>query len=724
MATLILGGLGAMAGGPFGGAIGALVGRQLDGAILGTPKRDGPRLKELAVSTSSYGQPIGRQFGRVRAAGTVIWATDLKETSETSGGKGKPKTTEYAYSVSFAVALSSRPIDSVGRIWADGNLLRGASGELKSGGTLRVYRGHANQPLDPLLAAALGRECPAHRGCAYVVFEDLQLADFGNRIPALSFEIFAGPGAALVDGLIEDLPDATGFGNLAGIEGFTHEGGTHAQVLALIDRLEPIDPIVSGKTLGLERSRSSVAPVADLPDPAVWSDGDFGREDGVARARRPQGARALSALRYYDPARDYQPGLQRADTGGETMEFPGVVTAGAARSLLHDAAARERIAQETVSWRMAELDPALQPGRKVRVPGLAGQWKVASWEWREGGIELQLVRNLELAPPAIPASPGGGWLPHDRDPQPTRLRAFELPWDGSGSPGAVHAYVAASAPAGPWSGAALYAAQDGGLLPIGDVGSAAAIGGALSAPLPGGQSFRFSAAADLHLSLDNADAELHGATPEAIARGSNRLLVGREILQFATAEPQGQGLWRLSGLLRGRAGTEDAALAGHAAGTAVTLLDARLTDLADAQLAQADEGMLAAIGIGDRDPAYAVLENVGASRRPPFPCHARCMIAADGSLVLSWTRRARGGWAWLDDVEQPLVEQTETYELGVGPLATPILVRTVGENRAVLDAATVASLAATERAAAIWVRQRGTYARSKALLLGTLPSPS
>ena len=33
-------------------------------------------------------------------------------------------------------------------------------------------------------------ETPAYRGTAYVVFEDLALGNFGNRLPQLSFEVF------------------------------------------------------------------------------------------------------------------------------------------------------------------------------------------------------------------------------------------------------------------------------------------------------------------------------------------------------------------------------------------------------------------------------------------------------------------------------------------------------------------------------------------------------
>jgi len=57
MATLLLTAVGTLVGGPLGGALGALAGRQIDRAVLGSGgARQGPRLKELSVSTSSYGQ--------------------------------------------------------------------------------------------------------------------------------------------------------------------------------------------------------------------------------------------------------------------------------------------------------------------------------------------------------------------------------------------------------------------------------------------------------------------------------------------------------------------------------------------------------------------------------------------------------------------------------------------------------------------------------------------
>lgn len=118
MATLVLTTVGGLAGGPIGAALGGMLGQAVDRNVLFRPKgRHGPRLNDLAVQTSRYGQPIPRLFGRMRVAGHVIWATDLVERRERQGGsKGQPAMTRYAYSASVAVALSARAIRGVGRI--------------------------------------------------------------------------------------------------------------------------------------------------------------------------------------------------------------------------------------------------------------------------------------------------------------------------------------------------------------------------------------------------------------------------------------------------------------------------------------------------------------------------------------------------------------------------------------------------------------------------------
>jgi len=195
MATLVLGTLGQSLLGPIGGAIGGLAGRFIDQALFGeTQDIEGPRLTDLNFQASSEGAAIPRVWGRMRISPQVIWATRFKEvkTSKTTGGKGssgpKTTTTEYSYLASFASALCDGAIVGIGRVWADGKLIDLADH------THRLYLGSETQGVDPKILAIEGAaNAPAFRGTAYIVFEDMALEKFGNRVPQLTFEVFRRP---------------------------------------------------------------------------------------------------------------------------------------------------------------------------------------------------------------------------------------------------------------------------------------------------------------------------------------------------------------------------------------------------------------------------------------------------------------------------------------------------------------------------------------------------
>jgi hypothetical protein len=231
MAALLLTAAGAAAGGsPFGGAGAALFGRLLTSVatslIGGALSRrhiqrthEGPRLSDLEVMASTEGAPIPRVYGRVRLAGEVIWATNLEEvvttrTETAGGGKGgggtKVTTTTitYSYFANLALGLCEGLIGHVARVWADGKPLDLA------GLTVRVYTGTEDQIPDPLIVAKEGADnAPAYRGLAYVVFERLPVANFGNRIPQLTFEVMRPVGALeRMVRAVTLIPGATEFG--------------------------------------------------------------------------------------------------------------------------------------------------------------------------------------------------------------------------------------------------------------------------------------------------------------------------------------------------------------------------------------------------------------------------------------------------------------------------------------------------------------------------------
>lgn len=204
MATIVLGAAGAALGSAVGGtvlglssavigrAIGATIGRAIDARIMGSgadPVETG-KVDRFRLMTASESAPIPHVYGAMRVGGHVIWASDFLETSSTtqsSGGKGAPKgpkVTSYEYSVSLAVAVCEGEVSGIGRIWADGDEIA------PEGLNMRVYTGREDQMPDPKIEAVQGAgNAPAYRGIAYVVFEDLPLGPFGNRIPQLSFEV-------------------------------------------------------------------------------------------------------------------------------------------------------------------------------------------------------------------------------------------------------------------------------------------------------------------------------------------------------------------------------------------------------------------------------------------------------------------------------------------------------------------------------------------------------
>ena len=461
MATLVLSAVGTAIGGPIGSAVGAFIGGQIDGAIFGGGTREGPRLKELAVTTSSYGQPLPRHFGRMRVPGSIIWSTELIETTrKEGGGKGRPSTRTYSYSVSFAVALSSTPLDRIGRIWADGNLLRGANGDLKVEGALRVYTGYGDAPVDPLIAADRGGDAPAFRDCAYVVFEDLQLAEFGNRIPALTFEVFAPQDAAVaLSQLVPQSARAQTDTFLPDARGFSDEGGSIGGSLAVIDRVFPLS-CVTGEE-GLELASDFALP-SDVPVVAErLSDSANTDADRSRTTRENASKREPLALRYYDEQRDYQPGVQRAvgprANGRELiLDLPAAMTATGARRLANHNANRSRYRLERIDWLTGQIDPAIRAGSIVTVPDRAGFWRVRSWEWHEIGVELELERLPPDLEPAALGDPGIANPPPDRTVSATILSAFEVPPAESDDPHRKGVIAAATSAGKGWRGATLF----------------------------------------------------------------------------------------------------------------------------------------------------------------------------------------------------------------------------------------------------------------------------
>ncbi|SLN73086.1 baseplate multidomain protein megatron [Roseisalinus antarcticus] len=332
MATLVLGAAGAAIGGSIGGAIlgvsaatiggfiGSTIGSVVDSWIISslapTQRIEGARLDNLRITSATEGAVIPRLYGRMRMGGNIVWATDFREETKTTtqgggkggGGGGKVKTTEYFYYASFAVALCEGPITGIGRIWADGKLL-------DTGGiTWRWYPGDESQAADPFISAKMGAaNTPAYRGTAYVVFEDLPLGNYGNRIPQLSFEVFrplADPDTA--EGHVRAVTMIPASGEFAyATQGIRKgSGGSSepenlnaltdtADIVVALDRLQAMAPKVESVSLvvawfgddlraGNCQVRPGVEVTAKTTTPSTWSVNGVSRTNAFLVSRDDQ----------------------------------------------------------------------------------------------------------------------------------------------------------------------------------------------------------------------------------------------------------------------------------------------------------------------------------------------------------------------------------------------------------------------------------------------------
>ena len=205
------------------------------------------------------------------------------------------------------------------------------------------------------------------------------------------------------------------------------------------------------------------------------------------------------------------------------------------------------------------------------------------------------------------------------------------------------------------------------------------------------------------------------ASRMAVLSGRNRLAVqvqngGWEVVGFAEAEEVAVGRWRLSGLLRGLGGTEDATGAGADVGAEVVLLDeaVRPLGLVNAERGAVQNWILEPMGLVTELSGPFVFDGGMRAETPLAPVHARGMRLGSGDVRLSWIRRSRieaDGWA---EGEVPLDEAEERYRLEILNGSTVVRLVELGEAGFTYAAADeLADFGSTQAVLDIRVRQLG-----------------
>lgn len=662
-------------------AAGAVIDSQfLFPAIFGRPSQSVGKLSDLKAQVASEGSAMNYCLGpENRVGGTVIWMTDLKEHKSKQGGKGGGggSYTTYSYSVSAAIGICEGPIAGIGRIWADGKLIYDANngGADKRAKSLTIYLGTDVQDPDPVMEAIEGAaNVPAYRGLAYIVVEDLRLADWGNRLPQFNIEVIAQNECPIRDGisllleragLTSDQFDASFVTGC--IRGYNWSGPKSMRdaILPLMTAYSIRAQEAGGVLRFFSRGEEDYIDV-DESDLAAEDASSGGRPDQVAFTDVAELTLPTECnVNYYDSDRDLQQGSQSAHRSAvsgsmiASLEVPLVMLADDAQAIAQRQLWTAWAERVSATVQLPQSYMATLESDVLVVPFQGNEYQIRAVEVNRGANFVMEVKGL-IQDPDVNAvfgntEPTTFHPPTILDSQAMSLAVMDLPalvTEDQNKPGVYLAACNLSTELG-WKGATVYVATeaDGTYAMIATLTGQADMGSASTRLMPG-TTLYWDNVNTVDVELDAG--ELESATASEVLAGANFALLGSEIIAFQNAELLATRKYRLSGLLRGRRNTERS-MYGHAKGEQFLILTPRIlgrytTNSASINGTRFFKAVPPDGVVADYD---AVPGMAGGANLTPFsPCLIRVHQETNGDKTITWARRTRGVVNILGPVDQ------------------------------------------------------------------------
>lgn len=692
-----------------------------------------PGLSDLKIQTSSYGAPIPKVYGTtVRVAGNVIDKSDLIPIKHKKGqvfggalvgdiGGVKYFTYDAHLQILIADGLMVRENGLV-RIYGDGKVIfdrdapgatagtvtaEGALEFRKSNRTqkiinaVRLYRGAATQGVDPTIQALHpGETLSAYRHVTTVVIDQIGLTElFGSRVPNLEFEV--EPEITLLDEIVEDIAtsaDVTVDTNA--IDGITCRGYVVAKEASGWDAIEPLgaafafdlvkrgagfDAVVRGGPMRtiIPEGAYAAAPIGDNPP-------DTTRE---LRVPKPTAIPDSVTLNYLDPERDYQPNSQHAQRfvalsqNKVSVDVPIVLTADEARQLAQRSLYEAQARASSIMLKLSEQYRWLRGGDLVGlyVAGQIEPFRLGVMTRSPTGV-IEVEANYEdvlLYDSNLTGQVGNFPTNSLIDPGDTTIQPIDgaIIRDRDDDAGF---YLLFSGTSTDWRGAeVLRALGIGSPLTYTELGSirGAAVMADCDTTLADGPTDVWDEVNTLTVTLLNSSDTLTSATEDdVLINRANFAWVGGEdgqdgeYIHFREATAGSpDGTYILSGLLRGRFGTEH--LTGsHGSGERFVLLEDddavyRIADtpanwnIAYTYRADSLPGSVEGTGVP--------ITNTGAGKRPLASVHLRGDRNDDNDDVLiGWTPRTRLATGTIVSAV-PIGEETEAYEIDISAPGSP-----------------------------------------------------
>ncbi len=457
-------------------------------------------------------------------------------------------------------------------------------------------------------------------------------------------------------------------------------GYVQGDVTSARNLLEPlmaafqVDVAEDGGTLRFRSRNTAVLPVrdiavlADLEDEPLWSESRGHDSDFAAEA----------VLTSFNPALDYEQGSARSrridNAGSRVMRLdlnaalPAETAEAAVEALLRD----NRQARRSLRFALPPSEITLEPGDCIRLPEDAFP-QAPSGRFLVSRIEDGAVRQVEARAFSAAFSVFAGGAEERRSNGASGAEGFapevlflDLPCHDGTAP-EDSARIAALAK--PWRPIIISASPGTEGYRQRVLLDRPAMIGTLAMPLISGPPGRFDRKNTVVVDLPFG--EVSSAAELSVLNGESRLAIKAangvwEIVAFAKAEEIAPSRWRLSSLLRGLAGTEDALAGGAPKGAPVVVLDQAVQPLG---LAASERGrrlnwIAEAAGMAGAMSGPFAFEGGLRALTPLAPVHLSAERRGDG-VLFRWKRRGRveaDGW---DASEIPLDEPFELYRVEV-----------------------------------------------------------
>lgn len=485
--------------------------------------------------------------------------------------------------------------------------------------------------------------------------------------------------AILTDHGIEDFDVSAVSGDLTG---YVQADLTSARALIeplmdvfQIDAVEDAGRIRLRSLLGSSLEPHEITVLVDIEDEPLWTENRGHDSDFPAEA----------ALAFYNPVLDYeQASVRSRPVAAESRrvlgyDLPATLSEETALGAVEAALRASRIARRTLSFAVSPSEQAIEPGDAISlVDGPDGTFVVERIE--EGAVRRIEARHHVALPPSGSNvttgrrnTSGGG----ASDAFQPILHFMDLP---RLTDAAAESFACIAGYCRPWQRMAISSSTTSeGYRTRVTIDRPARLG-ALSSPLLPGISGRFDHANALELDLHFGG--LSSVDEPAVLSGENRIAVKAqndvwEIIGFLSAEEVAPKRWRLSGLLRGLAGTQDATAAGALAGSACVVLDDAIVPLGlgGEERGRSLNWLAESLGSSVGRVGPHVFAGGERAETPMAPAHLRAERRSDGDIAIGWTRRGRidaDGW---ESSDIPLDEPQERYRLDL--MAGGAVVRSV-----------------------------------------------